>query len=258
MQFYKLQATGNDFVFIDDAHFIPDQDRIQKMCDRHYGIGSDGLVFLKHKSGKEFDWVFFNPDGQEAEMCGNAARATTWFLHQQKSLNEVLVNTRVGTFRGSVLGPQNVAIETDIPAAQSRIITNLFSSRFAQGTFTNTGVPHCVIEVDGIASVMTRAQELSGFIYDPEFGPKGANLTFYSVKSESQLQGVTLERGVNDFTLSCGTGVIAAAQIYAQKNKKTGEISVQTPGGELKVEFLNPQRARLSGAAQFVFEGSWK
>ncbi len=258
MQFYKLQATGNDFIFIKDSQFSPSRELIQKMCDRHRGIGSDGLVFLKPKSNNEYDWVFFNPDGGEAEMCGNAARAATWFLFQQNSLNEVFVNTRVGQFRGQVLGTEKVVIETDIPATQIRTIKNIFSNRFAQGTLTNTGVPHCVIEVKSLATVMSRAQELSEFIFDPEFGAKGANLTFYCLVSESALEAVTLERGVNDFTLSCGTGVIAAAQIYAQKNNKSGEISVKTPGGELKVEFLNPQRARLSGAAQFVFEGSWK
>lgn len=258
MQFFKLQATGNDFIFINALSTIPTREHIAKMCDRHFGIGSDGLVMLSQKSNNEFDWIFFNPDGGEAEMCGNAARAATWFLYQTQALSEVFVNTRVGTFRGQVLGPNCVMIETTLPASTIRTIHHPFSGRFDLGMLTNTGVPHCVIEVAKLSDVKSLARELSPFIFDLEFGAQGSNLTFYSVQSERSLEVVTLERGVNDFTLSCGTGVIAAAQVYSNQLKTSGEVTVQTPGGELKVEFLNPQRARLSGSVQFVFEGSWK
>lgn len=259
MQFFKLQATGNDFVFVVDPSKSLAASEIRQMCERHYGVGSDGLVVLQSTSSPtEYRWTFYNPDGGEAEMCGNAARAATalvYRLHQQK---EVRVETKLGFFRGRVESPQMTTIEMALPSATIRKISPLFMEKFSVGYLTNTGVPHCVIPVSGLEPIKKQAQELSPFIFDAEFGAKGANLTFYSVSSENLLQVVTLERGVNDFTLSCGTGVIAAAQVYSHLENKNAQISIQTPGGSLWVDFSSPQKASLKGAAQFVYEGSWK
>ncbi len=259
MQFFKLQATGNDFVFVIKPPNLLTATDIRKMCDRHFGVGSDGLVILQPTaSPQEYRWTFYNPDGSEAEMCGNAARAATalvYHLYQQK---EVRVQTKVGFFRGRVETAQMTTIEMELPPVSIRKIASLFSGKFAEGYLTNTGVPHCVIPVADLEKIKKQAQELAPFIFDSEFGTQGANLTFYSVSAENSLQVVTLERGVNDFTLSCGTGVIAAAQVYSQLEKKNSQISVQTPGGSLWVDFASLQNAKLKGEAQFVFEGSWK
>lgn len=257
MKFFKAQATGNDFVIVSEDQWKPTQQQVQKICDRHFGVGSDGLVHLRQgPSQNHFEWTFYNPDGREAEMCGNAARATTWYLFTQKQLKEVFVKTQRGQFVGRTLRPEYVEIETTMPAVKIEKKTNVFGGRFKEGHLTNTGVPHFVIPVLKLEDILERAQELAPFIYDSEFGERGSNLTFFSTTGDLDLRAVTLERGVNDFTLSCGTGVLAAAQVYLYLNNKKGRVQVQTPGGALAVEMMKSGGAQLSGEAKLVFEGS--
>ncbi len=264
MKFFKAQATGNDFIIVDDKQWQPDEAVVNRLCDRHFGIGSDGLVHLRSTpTSQQFEWTFYNPDGKEAEMCGNAARATTWFLFLQKQLSEVVVKTQRGQFVGKTLRDEFVEIETTMPADPIQRYDNMFQGRFKEGYLTNTGVPHFVIPVASIAAVMGRAQELAPFIFDSAFGSRGSNLTFFAVQSEDTLDAVTLERGVNDFTLSCGTGVLAAAQVYLHLKNRKSVVQVKTPGGQLAVQMMNSGvkspgqlTAKLSGEAKLVFEGS--
>jgi diaminopimelate epimerase len=256
MKFFKVQATGNDFIIVDEKRWQPTEAIVNQLCDRHFGIGSDGLVHLRATSiSNQFEWTFYNPDGKEAEMCGNAARATTWFLYLQKQLSVVVVKTQRGEFVGKTLRKEFVEIETTIPAQAIQKYENMFQGRFKEGFFTDTGVPHFVIPVANIEMVMGRAQELSPFIFDPAFGPRGSNLTFFAIQETGALDSVTLERGVNDFTLSCGTGVLAAAQVYLYLKNRKNVVHVKTPGGQLMVEMME-LTAKLSGDAKLVFEGS--
>jgi diaminopimelate epimerase len=257
MQFFKLQATGNDFIFFLDLAAQLQPAQIAQLCDRHLGIGADGLIVLKEKkSTADYEWTFFNPDGHEAEMCGNAARCAMRLLELKKNLKRSKVFTRAGFFNGVVLDDKKVSIETTIPARQITKKEFIFEQRFAQGYLTNTGVPHLVIPLQSLNEVQGRAQELAPFIHDNICGDRGANLTFYSPQSKQELNAVTLERGVNDFTLSCGTGVIAAAQVHSYLQKTPEAVRVQTPGGALSVEFTSENTAKLLGDALFVFEGS--
>lgn len=259
MRFFKLQATGNDFVFVFNESKSFSAKEVQGLCDRHYGIGADGFVALSSTPmPQQFRWTFYNPDGKEAEMCGNAARAATLLIYKLQKQKQIHVQTKVGTFQGTTETDQLTTIEMTLPARQIQKIAPLFRGQFPQGYLTNTGVPHCVIPVSDLAMVTERTKELAPMIFDPVFGTQGANLTFFSVKSEAVLQVVTLERGVNDFTLSCGTGVIAAAQVYSHLENKKSQISIQTPGGPLWVDFPADEKARLRGETRFVFEGSWE
>lgn len=256
MKFFKAQATGNDFIIVDDKQWQPTEAVVNRLCDRHFGIGSDGLVHLRATSTPHmYEWTFYNPDGKEAEMCGNAARATTWFLFSQKQLSEVVVKTQRGQFVGKTLKKEFVEIETTMPAQAIQKYENMFQGRFKDGYLTNTGVPHFVIPVASIEAIKGRAQELAPFIFDPAFGPRGSNLTFFAIRGEDSLDSVTLERGVNDFTLSCGTGVLAAAQVYLYLENRKNLVQVTTPGGQLAVEMME-LTAKLSGEAKLVFEGS--
>ncbi|MBY0384049.1 diaminopimelate epimerase [bacterium] len=257
MQFFKLQATGNDFIFLLEPTANLSSERISHLCDRHRGIGSDGLIVLKEKTGSpEYEWSFYNPDGNEAEMCGNAARCATRLLEKKKGLKTIKVHTRAGFFNGKIVDHKDVTVETTIPQQQIHKSEKIFEQRFSVGYLTNTGVPHMVIPVESLDRLRGREKELSAFIFDSLFGSRGANLTFFSTESVQQLKAVTLERGVNDFTLSCGTGVIAAAQVHRYLQKTTGPIGVQTPGGHLIVDFPQEKIATLTGAAEMVFEGS--
>jgi diaminopimelate epimerase len=256
MKFFKAQATGNDFIIVDDKQWQASEAVVSRLCDRHFGIGSDGLVHLRSTSNpQQFEWTFYNPDGKEAEMCGNAARATTWFLFLQKQLSEVVVKTLRGQFVGKTLRDEFVEIETTMPAEAIQKFDNMFQGRFKEGYLTNTGVPHFVIPVANIEAMMGRAQELAPFIFDPAFGTRGSNLTFFAIQGDNALDSVTLERGVNDFTLSCGTGVLAAAQVYLYLKNRKNVVQVKTPGGQLAVEMMG-LTAKLSGEAKLVFEGS--
>jgi diaminopimelate epimerase len=256
MQFYKLQATGNDFIFFLNPEKILKREQIAHLCDRRFGIGADGLVVLKSTASPDsFEWTFYNADGGEAEMCGNAARASARLLWHIYKKEKTHVKTMKSSFEGQALDPQKISIEFSLASPKITQIQNLFEGRFSTGFFTNTGVPHCVIPVEKISQITDRAQELKKYIFDPHFGPAGSNLTFMSVQNENLLEAVTLERGVNDFTLSCGTGVIAAALIYKMNNANLSPVSVKTPGGELVVEFLKSEKVRLAGPAEIVYEG---
>lgn len=257
MHFFKLQATGNDFIFLLEEPKNLSSEKIARWCDRHRGVGSDGLIVLKERSGtQDFEWSFYNPDGKEAEMCGNAARCATRLLEKKKGLKTIKVYTRAGFFNGKVVDHKDVTVETTIPLLQINKSENIFEQRFAAGYLTNTGVPHMVIPVDRLDKLWGRQKELSPFIFDRLFDSRGANLTFFSVETVQELKSVTLERGVNDFTLSCGTGVIAAAQVHLYLQKTKGPVCVQTPGGTLTVDFPQEKTATLTGAAEIVFEGS--
>ncbi len=257
MKFFKAQATGNDFIIINDEQWQPTAEIVRELCDRHFGVGSDGLVHLRPSTeGHRFEWTFYNPDGREAEMCGNAARATTWFLFSQNKLSEVVVKTQHAEFVGRTLRKEFVEIEIELPAGTIEKKENMFQGKFEKGYLTNTGVPHFVIPVPSLENIFGRAQELAPFIFDTAFGPRGSNLTFYAELAEGSLHSVTLERGVNDFTLSCGTGVLAAAQVYLNLKNQKNLVQVQTPGGKLAVEILATAKAKLSGETKLVFEGS--
>jgi diaminopimelate epimerase len=256
MQFYKLQATGNDFIFFLNPSKTLDREQIAALCHRHFGIGADGLVFLRSTSQSDFfEWTFYNVDGGEAEMCGNAARATIRLLWEIYKKETVQVKAQKSIFVGQFLKNKNISVDLSLAAVKIEKIDNLFGGRFPVGFFTNTGVPHCVIPVEKISQISARAQELNKYIFDANFGKAGSNLTFFSVQKENHLEAVTLERGVNDFTLSCGTGVIAAAQVHLSNKINQGPVYIKTPGGELTVEFLEPGKARLTGGAKIVFEG---
>lgn len=257
MQFYKLQATGNDFIFFLKQAVTYSREQRERLCHRQYGIGADGLVVILENGPGEYTWQFYNADGSEAEMCGNAARAAVYLLTKVEKQNSVKVNTMKGFFQGKSLAGDVIEIQFALTEAPIRKVADLFSSRFAEGYITNTGVPHCVIPVKDLSTVLSRTSELKEFIYDKHFGTAGANLTFYSVIGEKTLVAATLERGVNDFTLSCGTGVIAAVQVYQFLNLQiSGAISVRTPGGELVVDLSQKSQAVLHGEAKIVFKGS--
>lgn len=258
MQFFKLQATGNDFVFVFDFHQKISAKTIQNICDRHYGVGAEGFVILNKTTANNYEWQFYNPDGKEANMCGNAARAATLFLLErlEPSQEEVTVRTRRGTFSGKQSAEHGIVVSWSLPDRKIQKRESLFGGRFPQGYLIDTGVPHCVIPLSDLSGLRQQSAALAPLIYDSLFGADGANLTFFMKQKENHLQAMTLERGVNDFTLSCGTGVIAAALVAMDLQNWQGPVTVTTPGGELSVE-LQQDRVSLAGPAEIIYEGKW-
>lgn len=273
----KIEAAGNDFVFLSREHGVPTAGRIQALCDRHFGIGADGLVVMENIDATRSRWSFFNNDGSHAAMCGNAARAAAaWLKHEGKSfphhletdfgdviLNEHVVTAAPGftarvSYRRRPLGVAPIAVDfshdtTGTIAGTAKLI--------------DTGVPHAVIELRD--SVLEYAQERKEILksiasklrWPKEAGAGGANVTFFS-RAGSAIESVTFERGVEALTLSCGTGVLAAAVISSgfDLRERSGSVwpangfEVRTPGATLWVQSEDfPHSLTLVGPANIVF-----
>lgn len=257
--FYKYQATGNDFVIIDNRlqHFEKDNvTLIARLCDRRFGIGADGLILLEEDPDSDFKMVYFNADGRLGSMCGNGSRCTVAFAKHLGIIdNECTFIAYDGLHSGEIV--EEFSEDTFQVKVSMQNVSNV---EVAQHVFINTGSPHFVCfvadvdEVDIIGS--GRAVR-----YNEKFKNEGTNVDFVTVNN-NQLNIRTYERGVEDETLSCGTGVTASVIAAASKNliSTSGVIPVKSKGGDLKVYFEKDgdmyKNIFLEGTAQKVFSGT--
>lgn len=264
--FTKMSGTGNDFL-IADLH-SPEKMKLfkeftmglsraevaKKLCDRHFGLGADGLVLLEKSEQADFGWDFYNADGSTAEMCGNAARCVGLWVHKNWQWERAFkFATQAGIITAQAHSPEQVEVTTTpIQSAEFEQKIRIFDQDIDYA-FINSGVPHLVIRLDNGLSQVHKYKELASSLrHHPHFQPQGTNVTFYSPHSEKSIRAISFERGVENFTLSCGTGAVAAA--YAQfKLTKNGEILVKVPGGDLTIAFMG-KAPRLIGPATFVAE----
>ncbi|WP_276132210.1 diaminopimelate epimerase [Polluticoccus soli] len=250
LHFYKYQGTGNDFILLDnrDKRIHLTTQQIAFLCDRRFGIGADGLMLLELADGYDFRMVYYNSDGSESTMCGNGGRCITAFARKLGVIGDK------ATFI-AIDGPHEANFSTgDIVNLQMQNVTEI--EEFADHSILNTGSPHYVLWTDDVANAPVFEQ---GRNIRNQFPPKGINVNFVQ-KTEDALTVRTYERGVEDETYSCGTGVTAAA--IAASGHKTGDFqtAINTPGGSLKVSFTKrsattAENVVLSGPAAFVFEG---
>lgn len=264
--FYKLQATGNDFVFF-KFEDLPSQHKdflqwVPEICHRQRGVGADGVAIIKMLKPNEFQWTFYNSDGHEANMCGNAARCAVVFYQQViGGTQELLLHTLAGDVRGtSSQKSQDKKVSFLISLNGVQKFENPMGGQFPVAYIINTGVPHAVIPVTEPWSLRPCAQELSRHVGAKEFGPGGGNLTFVEWPKDNVhggiIQAVTLERGVNDFTLSCGTGVIAAVAVHSHLFKHKNKMGVNMPGGLLHAQVDHQTgQVTLEGPAEITFRG---
>lgn len=263
LRIQKLVATGNDFLFIDARSELPEvfakrarRELVRRLCDRHFGIGADGLIFVEMgRGGGHFRWDFYNCDGSTAEMCGNATRCFGRWAYRELNLRSVELETLPGSAR--------------IEADEKQIVSHLDYLRVSFEPFTvavngvtrnavlvNTGVPHAVVDIDDIKRADQEKELIRALRFHPKAGEKGANVTFLSRTTADAFSTVTFERGVEGFTLSCGTGVLAAAAV-GLKDSEVKRAILHSPGGTLEVEFGKDWKgATLRGPAQFLFETS--
>jgi diaminopimelate epimerase len=251
--FYKYQGTGNDFVMIDDRSgtFPASQQLIESLCHRRFGIGSDGLILLQKAEGYDFRMVYFNADGGEGSMCGNGGRCVVRFAHDLG----LFTNT---TLFIAVDGPHEGAVEGDVIRLRMSPVSDV--QEYEEYDFMNTGSPHYVTYVDNIreADVIDTGKDIR---YGPIFGPVGGtNVNFVEVLEDNHLSVRTYERGVEDETYSCGTGVTACALSAHIREGWQSPIIVETIGGTLEVDFNEPFTGAfddiyLIGPAMRVFEG---
>lgn len=256
IQFYKYQGTGNDFVMIDNRnnHF-PKKDitLIKTLCDRRFGVGADGLILLENSDKHDFKMVYFNADGNEGTMCGNGGRCLVAFA------NQLNVIDKKATF-DAIDGLHNATFNNGIVSLQMIDVTKIENHK--SYLFLDTGSPHHVEFVSDISKVDVK--KIGKKIrYGAPYFEKGTNVNFTEVISENKIKVRTYERGVEDETLSCGTGVTAAviASNILEKTTKNS-VNIDVLGGNLAVSFKKEndmfKNIFLTGSATFVFEGVFK
>jgi len=243
LAFYKMSGHGNDFLLVDNrqgAVAASDMAALARAaCDRKRGVGADGMVFIENgPAGVDFAWRFFNDDGSAAEMCGNAARCAALFA---KMLGLAQPRMRFLTLAGVIqaeVGSDAVKVQLT-PARDLKLDFDLeVNGRTVRMSGVNTGVPHVVVFDDDPEHAPVK--ELGRAIrFHPHFQPAGTNVNFARTLGEHALYNRTYERGVEDETLACGTGCLAAVLVAAAKGRVASPVQVTTQGGEiLTVHFI--------------------
>ena len=251
----KYQGTGNDFVMIDNRrNFFPKNNiqLIEKICDRRFGVGADGLILLENDADVDFKMVYYNSDGNESSMCGNGGRCIVAFAKMLKIINNKAIFIATdGLHHATILENGNVSLQMK-EVDEVKIETDY--------VFLNTGSPHHVLLVDDLDNLDVKTNG-ANIRYSDLYGRAGSNVNFVKPISENHFALRTYERGVEDETLSCGTGATAVA-IAMNANGKTvaKEIHLDVQGGKLKVSFEKQNdiytNVFLEGPATFVFEGT--
>lgn len=253
--FYKYQGTGNDFVMIDnrDETFPKNNTKlVAKLCDRRFGIGADGLILLENADSTDFRMVYYNSDGNTSTMCGNGGRCIVAFANYLGLIdNETEFEAVDGRHHATIANDGTVSLHMkDVHTV----------SVYENYVFLDTGSPHHVELVEDLEKLDVK-QIGSSIRYSGLYGDAGANVNFVSPLGADKFSVRTYERGVEDETYSCGTGVTAVAIAMKILGKTdANEVALATPGGLLKVSFVQQgkefKEVYLTGPATFVFQGT--
>ncbi|MBK0401443.1 diaminopimelate epimerase [Adhaeribacter sp. BT258] len=253
INFYKYQGTGNDFVMIDDRDEkfpVEDQQLVAHLCHRRFGIGADGLILLRNKAGYDFEMVYFNADGRLGSMCGNGGRCTVAFA---KFLGVIQNQTRFLAADGD----HEATIENGLVSLKMNEVNSVECG--TDFYFMNTGSPHYVTFGENVAqeNVFEKGRSIR---YNERFKQEGTNVNFAEMRPDKSLYIRTYERGVEDETYSCGTGVTASALAASLKGLES-PVKIETPGGNLQVSFKKQGEhftdIYLTGPAEQVFKGEF-
>jgi len=254
LTFYKYQGTGNDFVMVDNRQetFPKNNTKlVAQLCDRKFGIGADGLILLENSTTVDFKMVYYNADGNTSTMCGNGGRCLVAFAEHL----EVITNK--ATFE-AIDGLHEATIDNGI--VNLKMIDVHTINAFEDHLFLDTGSPHHIAFVDDVKNVNVKITGRK-IRYGSPYFEEGSNVNFVEQTNKNTFKVRTYERGVEDETLSCGTGVTAVA-IASHKAKKTtsNAVVLDTPGGNLEVSFETENNTYknvfLKGAATLVFKGT--
>ncbi len=262
LTFTKMNGAGNDFVMLDnrDGKLALNKAQIAQLCDRHRGIGADGLLALEPaQNGANFRMRYYNADGGEAEMCGNGARCFARFAQKVTGLGgefsfETLGGVITAMFFGDIVHiqmsePHSLRLGDALDVAGEKLTVHS----------VNTGVPHAVVFVDDLEG--TDIRKLGAALrYHAHFAPKGTNANFVQNVGPQAIAIRTYERGVEDETLACGTGMVACALVYHELTGASSPVQVKVRGGDtLEIGFEKSgdtyRKVTLTGPADFTFEG---
>jgi len=253
MTFHKYQGTGNDFIIIDNRNYIfpkKNSSLIASLCDRHFGIGADGLILLEDHKTVDFSMIYFNADGHESTMCGNGGRCIVAFAKELKLFKKTTTFYAIDGIHSAEINSDKVSLK------MINVHDILVSKEFI---FTNTGSPHHIEMVENLddISVIEKARTIIDSLYSSE----GCNINFVEQLDHQTFKVRTYERGVEDETLACGTGATAVAiAMYKIGKSDSNHIKLDVLGGYLEVQFIAKDESYtdifLSGPAQLVFKGT--
>ena len=250
MRFVKMHGAGNDFVMIDDRDgtFPIDARKISALAARGTGIGCEGVILVQKSDRREFRMRFFNPDGSEAELCGNGARCVAAFAREigAAKADTMTFETLAGDVRAEIVGPERVKVWMPEP-------------KDLRANFVNSGVPHCIVPVTDVDAADV-AGEGRRIRQSAAFAPDGTNVDFVTYEKPNRVRIRTYERGVEAETGACGTGAVAAAVVGVAQHGLTFPVTVRTAlGHELEVDGTREGTAfgsvTLTGPVKRVFEG---
>lgn len=252
INFYKYQGTGNDFILIDNQSLSFKSDKIafaRKWCDRRFGIGSDGIIFIERSSDADFFVDFYNPDGSQS-FCGNGSRCAVRFVNLMGiCTKETLTFEAIDGLHAAIIHSNEISVKMK-DVVHVEVIGDDF--------FLNTGSPHYIsFDEKGNQSILEFGRKIR---YSESYKPGGTNVNLVRTIERNHIEVKTYERGVEDETFSCGTGVTACALSYAIKNNVAqGTVITDVKGGRLHVKFEKHENGFkniwLQGPAEFVYQG---
>lgn len=263
IEFWKMSGSGNDFILIDNREDqVPESEMnflVQRACRRRESVGADGLIFITASEKYDFAWKFFNADGGEVEMCGNGGRCAARFaLSRGIAGPEMTFGTLAGPIKAVVKGrrvklqmpdPRDLRRDMDLPLESGRLTVD----------FINTGVPHVIVRVEDLDRhpVVEQGRAIR---YHRSFAPAGTNADFMRVRGKDIIDLRTYERGVEDETLACGTGAIAAGIVASARNLVQPPVRVKTRGGEELVIYFQTDKGIyhhvwLEGNTSIIYKG---
>ena len=255
--FYKYQGTGNDFVILDnrEGQVAPlTEAQVSKLWDRRFGIGADGLMLMSRKEGYDFEMIYYNADGNPSSMCGNGGRCMVRFA-QDMGIHKTSYKFL------AIDGDHEAEMENTNGNVRLKMQDVNEVEEHSSYALLNTGSPHFIKFASNVEDidVVETGREIR---YSKAFAEKGVNVNFVESVDEDSIFVRTYERGVEDETLSCGTGVTASALMSAHNDKGFNRVEVKTPGGHLSVEFVKVDDQHfediwLCGPAEFVYKGEF-
>jgi diaminopimelate epimerase len=266
-----MHGLGNDFVVVDavrNAQPLDEATASQKVNDRRFGIGGDGLLLVEKGEEAPFRMRMFNPDGSEAEMCGNGIRCVARYLHDEglSIENPVAIETGAGVLSLEVVGDdvrvdmgKERHLRRDIPMAGDPAAAAIgfdieFASRRFKASAVSMGNPHCVLFVDSVAGVPL--EQWGPSIENHEMFPQRINAHFVEVISQSELRMRTWERGAGA-TLACGTGACAVGVVAKLAGVTESDVLIHLPGGDLRIEVAEDNTVFMTGPAEYVYKGEF-